>query len=136
MSVIGLDTVFEGTITLKGNLRIDGTFIGNVDTPGHILLTNSGTLDGNVICETVSVSGIVRGDVTARKVTISRTGRVLGDLRVESLATEEGSYVQGKILLETGIRVGDVIRDSNHQLESVEENQRPDTQTIKVGRKL
>ena len=46
------------------------------------------------------MAGMVRGDITARKVAILSTGRVHGDLLVESLITEEGGFMQGQIRME------------------------------------
>ncbi len=101
-SVIGAQALFEGVIQLKGDLRVEGTLVGDVDTPGSVLVGINGTLDGNVRAQTVYSAGIVRGDVYAQRISVTRTGRILGDLIVITLNTEDGSVVQGRIILHDG----------------------------------
>lgn len=101
-SIIGAEALFEGVIQLRGDLRVDGTLVGDVDTPGSVLVGPNGTLDGNVRAATVYAAGIVRGDVNAHKISVTRTGRILGDLTVVTLNTEDGAIVNGRIILHDG----------------------------------
>jgi len=43
----------------------------------------------------VSISGAVKGDVAANRVEILETGRVWGDLTINSLLLNEGAYFRG-----------------------------------------
>lgn len=106
-SLIGFEAVFEGVIQLKGDLRVEGTLVGDVDTPGNVLVGENGTLNGNIRAATVYTAGIVRGDVNARRISVTRTGRILGDLTVVTLNTEDGSVVQGRIILHDGTDADD-----------------------------
>lgn len=99
-SVLGAGTHLEGTIKAEGNIRFDGTFTGNTTTRGRIVVGEKGQIEGNLIGESVEVAGVVKGDIVARRISVLRTGRVWGDLRLEKLATEEGCFVQGKVTME------------------------------------
>ncbi|MBM2844309.1 MAG: hypothetical protein HW404_2146, partial [Anaerolineales bacterium] len=55
---------------------------------------------------TVVVAGSVRGDITAQRVEITRTGRVLGDVVTESFSTEEGAFLRGQITMEERVDLG------------------------------
>jgi cytoskeletal protein CcmA (bactofilin family) len=99
-SAVGAGSRFEGTIVAEGNIRIDGTFTGNTTTRGRIVIGEKGQIEGNLIGESVEVAGVVKGDIVAKRVSVLRTGRVWGNLRLEKLATEEGCFVQGKVTME------------------------------------
>ena len=56
---------FEGTLTLKGNFRIDTEFRGELETDGTITVGPQGTVVGNIRAREVVISGAVVGNVTA-----------------------------------------------------------------------
>ncbi|MEK6574632.1 MAG: polymer-forming cytoskeletal protein, partial [Chloroflexota bacterium] len=51
----------------------------------------------NISAETVSVAGSVKGNITAKKVDIVRTGRIYGDLITGAFTTEEGGFLRGQV---------------------------------------
>jgi len=52
------------------------------------------------------VAGSVKGNITARKVEITRTGRVWGNVVTTSLSTEEGAFLKGEITMEEELDLG------------------------------
>lgn len=125
-TVLGSDTQFEGQLNCKGNVRVDGTFIGGIVTEGRITLGDQATVEGDLIGECVTVSGIVRGNIVARKINVQRTGRIWGDLVLEQLSTEEGAFIQGLITMEEKLDIPVEIQYAREQkpvegLEAVEE---------------
>ncbi len=52
------------------------------------------------------VAGVVRGDITAEKVEIRKTGRVWGNVVTAAFATEEGSFLRGQIRMEEQVDLG------------------------------
>jgi cytoskeletal protein CcmA (bactofilin family) len=99
-TVLGTNTHFEGDLNCRGNVRIEGTFIGNITTEGGITVSADAEIEGNLIGDAVTVGGLVTGDVIARRISILRAGRIFGDLALEQLATEEGAFIQGVITME------------------------------------
>jgi cytoskeletal protein CcmA (bactofilin family) len=118
-TVLSSDVHCEGQLTAKGNIRVDGTFKGDITTEGRIALGSEATIEGDVIGQSVMVGGIVRGNITARKVSITRTGRVWGDLQLEQLGTEEGSFIQGLITMQENVDVCAVIEACNERKNEV-----------------
>ena len=104
-TVIGPKAKLEGTLNTEGDLRLDGVFIGDITAHGQVTVGESGDLKGELVGGIVRVAGLVRGDITARKVAILKTGRVHGDLIVESLVTEEGGFIQGQIRMEESVNL-------------------------------
>lgn len=107
-TVLGDKTHFEGTLKSRGNVRVEGTFLGDITARGRIRVGEEAKVEGDLTGEAVSVSGIVRGNITARKACVSQTGRVWGDLTIQTLATEEGGFIQGLIRMEEKIDIGDL----------------------------
>jgi cytoskeletal protein CcmA (bactofilin family) len=106
---------------LGANTHVEGTLEGDVTIQGKVIIGERGTLEGDLIGEAVSVSGVVRGDITARKTAILRTGRVWGNLRQEALMTEEGGFIQGLVTMEENIDIKEAITPPETVEEVIEE---------------
>jgi cytoskeletal protein CcmA (bactofilin family) len=100
-TVLGTSTTLKGTLESEGNVRIDGTFDGDITTQGDIMVGEVGRVEGDVKGQNVAVGGVIRGDIEAKRITVQSTGRVWGDLTTGSLTTEEGAFIQGVITMQT-----------------------------------
>jgi len=103
-SVLGDGTKYNGKLTGEGGVRIEGTFEGEIQLDGLLVVGTS----GRVTCEdlrakSVIVAGTVRGDLTAHKVEIRASGRVWGNVTTKIFATEEGAFLRGQIQVEDEI---------------------------------
>jgi cytoskeletal protein CcmA (bactofilin family) len=106
-SVLGSSVTWKGQIGGSGGVRIEGTFEGEIALRGLLVVGET----GRVTCEhlrahTVIVAGMVRGDITAEKVEIRRTGRVWGNVVSAAFATEEGAFLRGQITMEDHVDIG------------------------------
>jgi len=54
--------------------------------------------------------------VTARRITVLGTGRILGNLRMEKLMTEDGAFIQGVITLEKSLELDEVVQEKARSL--------------------
>jgi cytoskeletal protein CcmA (bactofilin family) len=105
-SVIGAGLALKGTLTGTGGIRIEGAFEGDVELLGLVVVGEQ----GRVTCRhlkagTVVVAGSVRGDITAQRVEIMRTGRVWGNVVTAAFSTEEGAFLRGQITMEEKVDV-------------------------------
>jgi len=103
-SVLGDGTKYNGKLTGEGGVRIEGTFEGEIQLDGLLVVGTT----GRVTCEdlrakSVIVAGTVRGDLTAHKVEIRASGRVWGNVTTKIFATEEGAFLRGQIQVEDEI---------------------------------
>jgi cytoskeletal protein CcmA (bactofilin family) len=103
-SVLGNGTKYLGKLTGEGGVRIEGTFEGEIQLDGLLVVGTT----GRVTCQdlrarTVIVAGTVRGDLTAYKVEIRASGRVWGNVTTKAFATEEGAFLRGQIQMEEEI---------------------------------
>lgn len=102
-TVIGAGTQVVGALRSEGDVRLYDVFSGDVAALGTVTVSAKARLEGNLTCSSAVVAGLVSGNVTARLVTLLSGGRILGDVRTERLATDEGAAVEGVITLEETI---------------------------------
>ncbi len=94
---------FEGKLSFRDTVRIDGCFRGEIASENTLIVGESGEVEASIHSKTVAVSGSVIGDVTASaKVVIHKTGRVEGNIEAAVLVVEEGAVVAGHIKMGKG----------------------------------
>lgn len=117
-SILGANTTWKGTLSGEGGVRIEGSFEGEIDLDGLVVVDAKGKVTSEAIkAHRVIIAGAVRSDIQAEKVEIRSTGRVWGDVTTASFATEEGAYLRGKIQMEeasppTSGKEGEVDRET------------------------
>ncbi len=95
---LGAGTVYEGKLSFKGSVRIDGTFSGQISSEGSLIVGKDAVITGEVRVGELMLTGKLVGDVfAARGVTIYKGGYVEGTLHTPSLTTEEGGRIQGQV---------------------------------------
>ena len=106
-SVFGAGFTWKGDLGGQGGIRIEGAFEGDIAVNGLVVVGEQGRLVCHSLrASTVVVAGSVRGDITAQRVEITRTGRVWGDVVTESFSTEEGAFLRGQITMEERVELG------------------------------
>ncbi len=95
-TVIGKDTVFEGTLVTENSVCIEGTLRGRLESRGSVMLSPTGTLEADVIAAHVSVNGTVVGNVTAlEQLDVGTSGVIRGDVRAASVTVAKGGVLDG-----------------------------------------
>lgn len=97
-----LDTIVSSNITIEGkfkstgNIRLDCTIIGSVESESLFIGQNS-DINGTVNCDNIIVAGKITGNVFCKgKMHIKETGVIDGDIEVNILSMDEGSLFTGK----------------------------------------
>ena len=104
-SVLGNGTVWRGSLTGSGGVRIEGNFEGEINLQGLLVVGENGKVTcDNVRANIVIVAGLLKGNITANKVEIRSTGSVWGDVVTSAFATEEGAFLRGQIRMEEHLR--------------------------------
>ncbi len=98
-TIIGPNCHIQGSIQSDGNMRIQGIFQGEIDTAGNLIIGESAKIVAKIEANNVSIAGAVKGDVSANRIEILETGRVWGDLTVNSLLLNEGAYLRGQTMM-------------------------------------
>ena len=93
---MGEDTVFNGSLTFDGTVRIDGKFEGEVTTEDTLIVGETGHLMAEISAGTVVCMGRVEGTVMAsKKVEIHSTSKVVGNVESPALYIELGGVLDG-----------------------------------------
>jgi len=88
--------MFEGTLTLKGDFRIDTEFRGELETDGIITVGPGGSVVGNIRAREVVIRGAVVGDVHApRQLIVESTGKLHGDIETACLEIQKHAFFRG-----------------------------------------
>lgn len=95
-TVIGANSYFRGDVQSDGGVRVDGVFEGSIDVTGNLIVGESAKVIADIKANNISVSGAVKGDISANKVEILENGCVWGNLKVNSLLLNEGAYLRGQ----------------------------------------
>jgi len=106
-TVIGTEAYFQGTLTAKGSLRIDGRVDGSIVDAKFVTIGKSGKVKGDVSCEVCYICGEINGNVTALDHIEALAGsRIDGDLRSARIMLEEGALFNGNCSMDSTIKAG------------------------------
>lgn len=127
-TIVGSDTVVEGTIITKSSVRIDGTLVGGVSAEGVVILSKNGKIRGNIMAENIIVAGVVEGNMQIReKTNVEPTGEIYGDITTKKLLIDEESIFQGNCYMNRDVkqagkgRKADVAENIQFEEEHVQE---------------
>ena len=96
INLISNGTDITGDIKSNGDIRIDGTLSGNLNTKGKVVIGPTGKVAGEVICKNSEVSGIVEGKITVGQLlNLKASSKILGDIVTSKLSIEPGAKFSG-----------------------------------------
>jgi len=99
---LGAGTSYQGKLHFSGTVRIDGTFKGEVESSGTLVIGKEANVEGEVRVGQMVISGHVEGEITAsEKVVLHKTANLVGSLRTPVLVIEEGAVIEGQITMGT-----------------------------------
>ncbi len=102
-TIIGKDTVFTGTLDVKGAVRVDGTVKGKVICTDTVTVGTTGYVEADLEGQIVVVAGKVVGNLTALdKLELQAKSDVEGDLKTKSLVVEQGAVFCGSCKMKNG----------------------------------
>ena len=96
-TLIATGTVFEGVLTSKESMHIEGVVRGKLVCEGSVIIGEKGRVDADVFADTVLLGGEVNGNIVSRtKLEITTSGKLRGDIKTGSLVIAEGVLFEGK----------------------------------------
>ncbi|HVC41434.1 MAG: bactofilin family protein [Candidatus Dormibacteria bacterium] len=97
---LGPRDVLNGSLTIEGDLHIEGTVDGEITASGDVDVEASATVRARIDGRNVAVRGNVTGNVVAHaRLTVAGSGIVLGDVRASRLRVDDGGTVNGSITM-------------------------------------
>lgn len=116
-TLIGSGTIFEGTLTSKESICVEGTVRGKIVCDGSVIVGEKGRVDADIFADTVLLGGEVNGNIVSKtKLEITTSGKLRGDIKTGSLIIAEGVIFEGKCQMITedrSIKSSSVISDND-----------------------
>ena len=101
-TIIGPESVFQGTLRSKSSIRIDGKLEGGIAEANGIIIGEKGQIQGDINGRVVVVGGKITGNVTAtHSLEILPKAQVYGDIHCALLAIGEGATFEGNCVMST-----------------------------------
>lgn len=101
-TVIGPESIFQGTLRSKNSIRIDGKVEGEIAEANGVVVGEKGQMQGDITAHVVIIGGKVTGNVTASSyLEILPKAQVYGDLHSSVLTIGEGATFEGNCVMTT-----------------------------------
>jgi cytoskeletal protein CcmA (bactofilin family) len=109
INLIGAGTIVEGDIKSSGDIRIDGTVYGSVNSKAKIVIGSTGVIEGNISSANADISGSIRGNLSISELLFLKSNaKVNGDMVTAKLVVEAGATFTGSC------NMGPMIKDIKH----------------------
>ncbi len=94
---------FEGKLSFKDTVRIDGHFRGEISSENTLIVGESGSVEAKIHSKHVVISGNVTGDVIANgSVILHKSARLDGNIETPHLCIEDGATFNGSVSMKSG----------------------------------
>ena len=104
-AMLGAGSVFEGKLHFEGQVRIDGTFTGEITTTDLLVIGEGAKVSATINCGSVEIKGDITGNVNASESIVLRaTARVQADIYSPSLVVDKGAVFEGNTRMTSGAR--------------------------------
>lgn len=96
INTISKGTTIKGNVSATGDFRLDGVLQGNITLNGKLVVGESGSITGNVVCQNANIIGQVVGNITVQELlALHSTANVKGDIIINKLSIEPGAQFSG-----------------------------------------
>ncbi len=91
-------TEVEGNIKTESDIRIDGTLIGNLSCGAKVIIGPSGTVEGDITCQSAVIEGSFEGILeVAGNLTLKETAVINGEATYDKLVVHQGAVINANI---------------------------------------
>lgn len=96
-TVVGANVRLQGTLKDSQDITVHGTVEGDVVSSKSVFISETATVKGPVVGETVTIGGTVKGSIEAQvKLEILPSGKVSGSIAATTLIINAGAQFNGK----------------------------------------
>ena len=91
VNLVASSTKIVGDIQTESDIRIDGSHKGNLTTSGRLIIGPNGNLNGEIICKTAEIEGVLEGKIQVKEL-----------LSLKSTSNLKGEVITGQLMIEPG----------------------------------
>lgn len=96
INMIGDGTTITGDIKSKGDIRVDGSLKGSIETEGKVVVGQGGVVEGDVVCKDADVAGVLKAKITVSQLlSLKSSAKLNGDIVTNKLSIEPGATFTG-----------------------------------------
>lgn len=95
-TVLGEGATFEGNVSCEGSIKVEGILKGDLKVGNTLVVGPNGSVTGDISAGGVIIFGEVNGKIDAGALEIKSTGRITGEILIETLITEAGGVMSAK----------------------------------------
>lgn len=96
-TVVGPSVKIQGDLNSEGNIRIEGSVAGKVQTTQSVHVGEAAVITADVLAGNAIIAGQVQGNMKiSGNLILQSTARVHGDINCAILRVEEGAQFSGK----------------------------------------
>lgn len=125
-SLIGAGTSMKGDITSNGDLRIDGTLVGNIHCSAKVVIGANGVVQGDINGQQADIMGKVTGTITVKDLLQLKGGSHMnGNIKAAKLQIEPTANFNGEChmtgaVAATSTAAGKPAQDLKREVKNVE----------------
>jgi cytoskeletal protein CcmA (bactofilin family) len=94
LSIIGEKAHMEGTLQIPGNLRIEGTFHGQVTVGNRMVIAEGAHVQGTLRAKELLIAGSFQGEIIdTHHVEVTSTAKVRGTIQSQRLEIQGGAIL-------------------------------------------
>jgi cytoskeletal protein CcmA (bactofilin family) len=119
-SLIGAGTSMKGDITSNGDLRIDGTLVGNIHCSAKVVIGANGVVEGDISGQQADIMGKVSGTIKVKDLLQLKSNCVVnGNLQSAKLQIEPSANFNGQCHMvpeDTKTSTGKVVQELKKEI--------------------
>lgn len=104
-NIIAKGTKIVGDFFSEGDLRVDGTVEGKIETAGKVVVGKEGVILGKLSCSNAYFEGQLKGTLELTgTLTLKSTAHIEGDVVIEKLAVEPGATFNVSCVMKSSVK--------------------------------
>jgi cytoskeletal protein CcmA (bactofilin family) len=117
-TIIGAGTTINGNVQTNGDIRVDGTIVGNLEGKAKIIIGANGVIEGDIYGKQADIIGKVNGKIKVEDLLCLHGKAIVdGDLYAGKLQIEPTASFNGKCNM--GANVVDIVADRQKAIAAV-----------------
>lgn len=105
VNAVGQGSIITGEIITNGDLRIDGTIKGSVNTKGLLVLGETGVIEGEVVCQNALIAGRIKAKIQVDELlSLNSKANIDGDIVTNKLSIEPGANFSGSCCMGASVK--------------------------------
>ena len=103
VTLVGANTILEGSIRFSGELYVNGAVVGDIavneGSAGTLVVSEEGSVKGDLRVSNIDICGRVEGDVHADvRIELGKSAHVRGDMYYKLIEVRPGAIIDGRMV--------------------------------------